>query len=85
MADGLVWESGLSEYLLLLSMRMTCKYKGVSFLKFLLSRETDIDQFCRCPCRKRLVPEVELQPEGWTNPRRKRKQDWDKMPPKHEA
>jgi hypothetical protein len=74
MADGLVWENGLSQYLVLLSVCMTCKYKGVSFLKFLLSRELDIDQFCRSPGRRRPVPAVELQPEGWTNPRRRRKQ-----------
>ena len=32
-------EEGLSDYLVLLSVYQTCKYRGVSFLKFLLSRE----------------------------------------------
>jgi hypothetical protein len=76
-ADGLVTEMGLNQYLVLLSLYLTCKYKGVSFLKFLISRETDIDAFCRCPGKKRPVPEIELQPDGYTNPRRTRKQSWD--------
>jgi hypothetical protein len=74
-ADGLLTERGLNQYLELLSIYLTCKYKGVSFLKFLLSRETDIDQFCRSPGRKRPMPGVELQPEGYTSPRRRRKQE----------
>jgi uncharacterized protein YprB with RNaseH-like and TPR domain len=37
--------AGLEEYLVLLSIAQTCKYKGVSFFQFLLSRELDIDQF----------------------------------------
>ena len=46
-ADGQITEAGLTDYLVLLSVYQTCKYKGVSFLKFLLSRETDIDVFRR--------------------------------------
>jgi hypothetical protein len=76
-ADGLLTEAGLSQYLVLLSIYLTCKYKGVSFLKFLLSQETDIDQFCRSPGRKRRMPGVELLPEGPSSPRRRRIQDWD--------
>ncbi len=37
--DGMLEEGGLSDYLVLLSVHQTCKYRGVSFLKFLLSRE----------------------------------------------
>jgi hypothetical protein len=36
---------GLREYLILLSISETCKYKGVSFLDFLLSEEADVDTF----------------------------------------
>jgi predicted RecB family nuclease len=36
---------GMQEYLVLLSVRETCKRKGVNFLDFLLSEETDIDRF----------------------------------------
>ena len=44
---GVLTEAGLADYLVLLSICQTCRYKGVSFLKFLLSRERDIDAFCR--------------------------------------
>src|SRR5262249_55928040 len=43
---GLMKEGGLDSYLLLLSICHSCRYKGVSFLKFLLSRELDLDVFC---------------------------------------
>jgi len=42
---GQIREFGLRNYLMLLSAYQTCEYKGVSFLKFLLSKETNIDQF----------------------------------------
>jgi Transposase IS66 family. len=38
-------EKGLREYLTLLSLGETCKYKGVRFLDFLRSGEKDIDVF----------------------------------------
>jgi predicted RecB family nuclease len=40
-------ERGIREYLTLLSICETCKYKGISFLKFLRSGEIDINQFIR--------------------------------------
>jgi len=46
---GRVKEPGLKDFLVLLSICHTYHYKGVSFLKFLLSRERDIDAFCRRP------------------------------------
>jgi predicted RecB family nuclease len=42
--DGRVSETGIKEYLVLLSVYQTCKYKGINFLDFLLSRESDIDR-----------------------------------------
>jgi hypothetical protein len=45
-SDGRMTERGLSAYLVLLSIYQTCKYKGVSFLRFLLSGERDIENFC---------------------------------------
>ena len=39
-------ESGLADYLLLLSLYATCEYRGVSFLRFLLTRERNIDKYC---------------------------------------
>jgi hypothetical protein len=71
-ADGQVTEAGLKEYLVLLSVAVTCKYKRVSFLKFLLSRQTDIDLF-RQGGGKRAEPAVEVYPEGTELGRRSRK------------
>jgi hypothetical protein len=36
---------GMRDYLIFLSIRETCRRKGVNFLDFLLSEETDVDQF----------------------------------------
>ena len=69
---GLMKESGLTSYLVLLSICHTCRYKGVSFLKFLLSRETDIDVF-REGRGKKAVPAIELYPEGSESDRPSRK------------
>jgi predicted RecB family nuclease len=40
---------GVKEYLVLLSIRETCAYKGISFLHFLRSGETDVDAFAARP------------------------------------
>jgi hypothetical protein len=40
-------EKGIRDYLTLLSLGETCKYKGVSFLDFLRSGEKDIDVFMK--------------------------------------
>jgi hypothetical protein len=45
LANGRFTEDGLRDYLKLLSVYETCKYKAVSFLEFLLSKERDIDVF----------------------------------------
>lgn len=45
--NGQVTESGVRDYLILLSLYQTCSYKAVRFLDFLRSQETDIDSFCR--------------------------------------
>lgn len=45
LANGRFSERGLKDYLKLLSVFETCKYKAVSFLEFLLSQERDIDSF----------------------------------------
>jgi hypothetical protein len=45
-SDGRMTERGLNAYLVLLSICQTCKYKGISFLKFLLSGERDVQTFC---------------------------------------
>jgi predicted RecB family nuclease len=43
--DGQLSEAGLMDYLVLLSIKQTCEYKGLGFLRFLLSGETDLDSY----------------------------------------
>jgi predicted RecB family nuclease len=63
--DGQMSAEGLSDFLVLLSIRQTCKYRGVSFLKFLLSGEGDIDVYCeRKPLAKR-ASDLEVYSEGF--------------------
>ena len=38
-------EKGAEKYLLLLGIAQTCKFQGKSFLKFLLSKEKDVDKY----------------------------------------
>jgi predicted RecB family nuclease len=65
--DGSFNEHGLSDYLVMLSICHTCRYKGISFLKFLLSRERDIDAFgIRRHARRR--PLIEVYPKGFIPP-----------------
>jgi len=65
---GTMRETGLSDYLVLLSVCQTCQYKGVSFLKFLLSKEQDVDVFCRRKQRRRQRSSVELYPQEFVPP-----------------
>ena len=58
-------EEGLSDYLLLLSICQTCRYKGVSFLKFLVSGQRDIDFYCEQK-RPRRWPAIQVYPKGFT-------------------
>ena len=46
---------GVRQYLVLLSISETCKYKGVSFLDFLRSGEIDLDAFAAAQDRKRTL------------------------------
>lgn len=63
-----VKEAGLTEYLVLLSLYQTCRLKNVSFLKFLLSQERDIDAFTAGKRRRRRKPRVETYPKGHLPP-----------------
>ena len=65
---GVVREETLSDYLVLLSLCHTCRYKGVSFLKFLRSRGRDVDAFCQGPRRGRRKPLIEVYPKGVVRP-----------------
>jgi predicted RecB family nuclease len=62
--NGRLTETGLAEFLVLLSVCVTCQYKGVSFLKFMLSGERDIDVFRASRGRMTALPEVQVLPEG---------------------
>jgi hypothetical protein len=54
------------QYLLLLAISQTCRFQGKSFLKFLLSKETDLDSFRRTrPIRHSYaVPKREASSKG---------------------
>jgi Transposase IS66 family len=58
-------ERGLVEHLELLSLYQTCKVRGISFLKFLLSRERDLDAFSETRRQRYRAPQVELYPKGY--------------------
>jgi hypothetical protein len=65
LADSLMSKEGLSDFLVLLSIHQTCKYRGVSFLKFLLSGEDDLEVYCQRERRKKRKPDLEVYPEGF--------------------
>jgi len=65
---GRLKEPGLKDYLVLLGLYQTCRYRGVSFLKFLLSRERDLDVFCHRPRYKQRPLLIEVYPKGVTRP-----------------
>jgi hypothetical protein len=74
-SDGQVREKPLADYLVLLSVYQTCKYRGVSFLKFLLSGEADVDAFCQGRRRKKGSAPLEIYPEGFPRTYRSRPRD----------
>ena len=55
----------MRDYLVLLSICQTCHYKGVSFLKFLLSKEDDVDGFCQRQQHRPRRSAIELYPKGF--------------------
>jgi hypothetical protein len=63
--NGIIFESGLQNYLILLSIYQTCRYKGADFLKFLLSKEQDIDVFTKRSQQRHPLLDIELYPEGF--------------------
>ena len=48
--EGLSTEKGIKEYLILLSVCETCKFKGINFLDFLRSGEKDVHAFAEVGC-----------------------------------
>jgi hypothetical protein len=74
-SDGQILEAGLKDYLVLLSIFQTCKYKGVSFLKFLLSREDDVGTYCERRRKRNAPPAIEIYPDGFPRKHRKPKEE----------
>jgi len=64
---GVMKQSGLEDYLVLLSIFQTCRCKGVSFLQFLLSGEQDVDTFANTTRRRRHQSALELYPKDFTH------------------
>lgn len=50
--NGQATEKGIREYLILLSICESCKFRGLSFLDFLRSGKTDINDFAACKQRR---------------------------------
>jgi hypothetical protein len=73
-SDGKMRETGVSDYLVLLSIYQTCKYKGVSFLKFLLSKEKDVDKFCQGKPRPYQASSLEVYPNWFLRSHRSKNQ-----------
>jgi hypothetical protein len=65
---GTMKDAGLNDYLILLSLCQTCRYRGVSFWKFLVSRERDLDAFCEGRRKRRRKTLIETYPAGYTPP-----------------
>jgi hypothetical protein len=67
-------ESGIRDYLLVLSVCQTCKYRGVDFLQFLQSGEKRVDDFVRKGRSQRSRPRVEetsrIRAHSWSDPTR---------------
>jgi predicted RecB family nuclease len=72
MSDGQMTETGIRDYLLLLSIYQTCKYRGTSFLRFLVSQQRDLNGFHDSGRMK--APDLSLQVynEGFDSFSRKR-------------
>lgn len=63
--NGSIQESGLKDYLTLLSVKQTCACRQISFLRFMGSKERDVNIYRE---RKRTPPHpftLELYPEGF--------------------
>jgi len=61
-------ETGLTEHLVLLSIYQTCRVRDTSFLRFLLSRQRDIEGFTGSKRPARRARRIELYPKGYVPP-----------------
>jgi hypothetical protein len=66
---GLSTEKGIKEYLILLSVCETCKFKGINFLDFLRSGEKDVHAFAEFRCgRTGRLPRISATTNFSANP-----------------
>jgi len=79
LVDGRYTEAGLNQYLALLSIYVTCEFKRVDFLRFLLSREIDIDAYAQSRSKRTSVPVVEVYSAGDPYRHPSRKQTWERQ------
>ena len=63
-SDGQMTEIGLRDYLVLLSIYQTCKYRGISFLRFLVSQERDLNGFHDSGRMKSPKLSLQVYPQG---------------------
>jgi hypothetical protein len=68
LTSGMLKEVGLGDYLVLLSLCQTCRYKGVSFLRFLMSGERDVQAFSERGRARRRLPTIQMYPKGFIPP-----------------
>ena len=78
-AGSRLTEAGVTDFLVLLSICETCRYKGISFLRFLLSRERDLDSFSDRKRPRRCPPALQIYPKGFTPPNLRKRHD-QKLP-----
>ena len=72
-SDGQMTETGLRDYLVLLSIYQTCKYRGISFLRFLVSQERDLNGFHDSGRMRSPKLSLQVYPEGFSSFSRKQK------------
>ena len=61
--SGLSTETSINDYLTILSVQMTCKFQGISFLEFLRSGENDLDAFANSRIR---IPKKTISSHSYT-------------------
>jgi len=66
-SDGQMTETGLRDYLVLLSIYQTCKYREISFLRFLVSQERDLNGFHDSGRMKPPSVSLQVYPKGFDN------------------
>jgi hypothetical protein len=70
-SDGQMTEVGVRDYVVLLTIYQTCKYRGISFLRFLRSGEKDIYRFGEPVQTTYSRPSLQVYPKGCSNFQRK--------------